>query len=166
MADVERDHARGAALKEHIGEAAGGSAHVEAVEPGRVDAERVERVRQLLATAGDVRRRLDDRELRRLVHLLAGLLMAGHQPREHERLRPRAALREPALDEQHVEALLRHQPATERTASQATSEATTPSAVVSRSGSLSTAPVETANRTSPSSRAWKGWIARPIEACT
>ena len=31
---------------------------------------------------------------------------------------------------------------------------------MSSSGSLSTSPVETANSTSPSSRAWNGWIAR------
>jgi hypothetical protein len=37
---------------------------------------------------------------------VAGLVVAGHEAREHERLRLGAALREPALDEQHVEALL------------------------------------------------------------
>ena len=51
------------------------------------------------------RRRVDG-ELGRLVHLLAGLLVPGHPPREHERLRLAPALGEPALDEQRVEPLL------------------------------------------------------------
>ena len=37
---------------------------------------------------------------------------------------------------------------------------------MSSSGSRSTAPVDTAKSTSPSSSAWNGWIARAIEACT
>ena len=57
VADVEGDHARGAALEEDVGEAAGRGADVEAVEAGRIDAERVEPVRELLAAARDVRRR-------------------------------------------------------------------------------------------------------------
>ena len=73
VADVERDHARGAALEEDVGEAAGRRADVEAVEPGRVDAERVERVRELVPAARDVRRRALDLERDRLVDLLAGL---------------------------------------------------------------------------------------------
>ena len=54
VADVDRDHARSAALEEDVGEAAGRRADVDAVEPGRVDAERVEPVRELLAAARDV----------------------------------------------------------------------------------------------------------------
>ena len=134
----------------------------------RVDAGRIERVRELLPSPRDVRRRRGDREVGRLVHLLARLLVPGNEAREHERLRLRAALGEPALDQQHVQALLRQRLycAAESTASQASSEATTPSAVVSSSGSLSKAPVDTAKSTSPSSSAWNGWIARAIEACT
>ena len=108
VADVERDHAGGAALEEHVGEAAGGGADVEAVAPRRVDPERVERVRELLAAARDEPRSPLDRELGRLVHLLAGLRVPGDEAGEDERLRLRAALREPPLDEQDVQALLRH----------------------------------------------------------
>ena len=39
-------------------------------------------------------------------HLVPGLVVAGDEPGEHERLSLRAALRQPALDEQDVEALL------------------------------------------------------------
>ena len=74
--------------------------------PGGVDAERVERVRELLAAARDEPRRPLDLELDRLVHLLPGLVVARHEPGEHERLRLRAALREAALHEQDVEPLL------------------------------------------------------------
>ena len=64
VADVERDHARGAALEQDVGEPARRGADVEAVEPGRVDAERVERVRELLAAARDVPRRRARRRAR------------------------------------------------------------------------------------------------------
>ena len=62
VADVERDHARRAALEQDVREAAGRGADVEAVAPGRVDPERVERVRELVAAARDVRRRPLDLE--------------------------------------------------------------------------------------------------------
>ena len=47
-----------------------------------------------------------DRELRVLVDLSAGLVVAGHAAGHHERLRLRAALRQPALDEDNVKPLL------------------------------------------------------------
>ena len=72
VAHVERDHARRAALQQHVGEPAGGGADVERVEPGDVDPERVEGVRELVPGARDVRRRLAHRERRVLVDLLAG----------------------------------------------------------------------------------------------
>ena len=106
VADVERDHARGPALEQHVGEAAGRRADVERVAPGDLDAERLERVRELLAPARDEARRLGHGQLRRLVDLLARLLVARHAPGQDERLRLRAALGEPTLDEQHVEPLL------------------------------------------------------------
>ena len=49
--DVKRDHAGGTALQQHVGEPSSRGAHVQTVEPGRVDAELVERVRQLLAAS-------------------------------------------------------------------------------------------------------------------
>ena len=76
VADVERDHARGAALEQAVGEAAGRRADVEAVPARRVDAERVERVRELLAAARDEPRRALDLELAPLVDLLPGLVVA------------------------------------------------------------------------------------------
>ena len=69
-------------------------------------AERVERVRELLAPARDEPRPALDHELDGLVDLLARLRVARHEPGEDQRLRLRAALGEPALDEQHVESLL------------------------------------------------------------
>ena len=103
-ADVERDHVGGTALEQHVGEAPGRRTDVEAVPAGRVDTEHVERVRQLLAAARDVRRRRRHRQLGRLVHLLPRLLVAGNEPGEDERLRLGAALGQPPLDQQHVEA--------------------------------------------------------------
>ena len=108
VADVQRDHARGAALQQDVREPAGRGADVEAVAPGRVDPEGVERVRELLAAARDEPRAALDLELRRLVHLLARLRVPGDEASEHERLRLRAALREAALDEQDVQPLLCH----------------------------------------------------------
>ena len=108
VADVERDHARRAALEEHVGEAAGRRADVAAVEPADVEAERIERVRELVPRARDVRRRALDGQLGVLVDLRARLVEAGHEPGEHERLCLRAALREPTLDEQDVQTFLRH----------------------------------------------------------
>ena len=79
---------------------------VEAVQPRRVDAEHIEGVRELLAPARDEPWPALDDELGRLLDLLAGLRVAGHEAREDQRLGLRAALREPALHEQDVEALL------------------------------------------------------------
>ncbi len=106
VADVERDHARRAALEEDVGEAAGRGADVDAVEARRIDAERVEPVRELLAAARDVRRRPLDRELGVLLDLVARLVVAADETGEHERLRLRPRLREAALDEEDVEPLL------------------------------------------------------------
>src|SRR5579862_938823 len=106
VADVDRNHAGSAALQEHVGETAGGGADVEAVEARRVQAEGVERVRELLAAARDVRRAALELELGAFVHLLARLLVARHEAREHQRLRLRARLGEPPLHKEDVQALL------------------------------------------------------------
>ena len=106
MADVECDHARGAALQEHVGESTGRRAEVEAVEPAGIDTESFERVRELVPGARDVGRRRLDLERDRVVDLLARLRVSAHEPGHHERLRLRAAIGEPALDEKHVESLL------------------------------------------------------------
>ena len=106
VADVERNHARSPALQQDIGETAGGCAHVEAVPTGRIDAERVERVRELDSAPGNVRLSLRYRELGGNVHVLARLLVPRHPTGQNERLRLSAALREPPLDQQHVDPFL------------------------------------------------------------
>jgi hypothetical protein len=47
--DVDRNHTRGAALQQHVGEAAGRRSDVDAVATARIDGERVERVSEFLA---------------------------------------------------------------------------------------------------------------------
>ena len=78
--------------------------------PSSSTLELLERVRELLAAPRDEARRPVDRELGVVGHLVARLVVAGHEAREHERLRLRAALRQAALDEQDVEALLHRWP--------------------------------------------------------
>ena len=106
VADVQGDHARRAPLEQAVREPARRRAEVEAASPGRVDAERVERVRELLAASRDEPRRALDGELRVLPDLLPRLVEPRHEPREDEGLSLSAALREPALHEHDVEALL------------------------------------------------------------
>ena len=106
VADVDRDHTCGASLQQHVREAARRRADVDRVESPRVDAERVETVRELVAAARNVRRPARDGEVCILVDLLAGLVVAGNLPGHHERLRLRARFRKPALHEDDVEALL------------------------------------------------------------
>ena len=74
--------------------------------PRRVDAQDVERVRELLAPAGDEARRPLDLERDVVGDLLPRLVVARHETRQDESLGLRAALREPALHEHDVEALL------------------------------------------------------------
>src|SRR5947208_133867 len=106
VADVDRDHARGAALQQDVREAPGGRADVEAVAAARVDAERIEGVRQFRPATRDVRWRALHFQLRALIDLRPRFVVAGHATCEDERLRLRTALGESALDEQHVEPLL------------------------------------------------------------
>jgi len=58
------------------------------------------------AAARDEARPLLDGELGVVRHLVPGLVVAGYEPRQHERLSLRAALGEAALHQQDVEALL------------------------------------------------------------
>ena len=74
--------------------------------PSTDNGERPERVLELLAATGDVARRPLHDELGVLVDLLARLVMPWNAPSEHECLRLRARLGEPALHEQDVEPLL------------------------------------------------------------
>jgi aminoglycoside 6'-N-acetyltransferase len=106
VANVQRDHACCAALEQNVGEAAGGGADVEAVPPGRIDAERVEGVGELGPAPRDVGLSLRHRQLRGLVHLLARFLVPGHPAGEQECLRLGAAVRKPALDQEYVNPFL------------------------------------------------------------
>ena len=106
VADIDGDHSRNAVLEQVIGEAAGGRADVDAVARVELDLELLEGVRELLAAPRDEARRSVDCELGVVGHLVAGLVVAGHEACEHERLCLRAALRQAALDEQDVESLL------------------------------------------------------------
>ena len=83
---------------------------------------RIERVRKLPSRARHVRRRALHLERRRLVDLLPRLGVPRDEPCHDERLRLGAALREPALDEQDVQSLPRHDV---RAASRATISAST-----------------------------------------
>jgi hypothetical protein len=106
IADVESDHPCSAPLEEDVGEAAGRGSDIDAIEAGRVDAEPIEPVRELLPSARDVRRQALDLELGVLRNLLARLVVAAHKPGEDESLRLRPRPGQAALDEKDVEALL------------------------------------------------------------
>ncbi len=83
----------------------GRRAEVETVASGRVDAQDVERVRELLAPAGDEARRPLDLQRDVVGDLLTRLVVARHETRQDESLGLRATLCEPALHEHDVEAL-------------------------------------------------------------
>ena len=138
-------HAGGAALEEHVGEAARGRPDVEAVETPGIDPGRIERIRELLAPARDVPRRLRDRELDVLVQLLAGLRVPRHEPGEDERLGLGAALRQPTLDEQDVQALLAHGYAVRTTSPLTISVSTEVSAGISSSIASARSPARSAS---------------------
>src|SRR5262249_17858083 len=97
--DVERDHAGGTALEEHVGEPSRGGADVETVETGRLDMERIQGVIELLAAARDEPRAALDLELGVGLHLLSCLRMTGDAAGEDQGLSLRARLGEPTLDQ-------------------------------------------------------------------
>jgi YVTN family beta-propeller protein len=105
VADVERDHARGAPLQEAVGEPSGRGAEVEAVLSGRIDPQLVERPRELLAAARDEARRAHDGQVDVVCDLLARLVVTGDQAGHDERLRLLPALGQSALNEENVEPL-------------------------------------------------------------
>ena len=106
VADVDGDHARDPVLEQVVGEAARRRPHVDRVAPVELDVVLLERVRELLATAGDEARPLLDRELGVVGYLMSRLVVAGHEPGQDECLCLSAARCEPALDQKDVEALL------------------------------------------------------------
>ncbi len=109
--DVDGVDARGAALEQDVREPARGRARVEADEAGRVDAERVERARQLLAAARDVGQGRRDLERHRAVDEVPGLAIESrriarpdpHAAGQQQRLGPAPRLDEAALHEQLVQ---------------------------------------------------------------
>src|ERR1700693_2896083 len=105
VTNVERNHARGDALQEHIGEPARRGSDIETVAPRNLDPERVESVRELLAAPRDVWRRPLDDKVDRILDLFPGLRVTGDETGNDVRLRRRAAVGEPALGEHHVQAL-------------------------------------------------------------
>ena len=103
----------GAALEQHVGEAARRRADVEGAPPGDVDAEGVERARQLDAAAADVRvirgGQLDagvDGDRR--AGFRDDLAVDRHLSGENQRPRALARRREAAVDEGDIEADLGH----------------------------------------------------------
>ena len=111
MADVDGVDPGGAALQQHVGEAAGRGADVERHHARGIDAEMVEAVGELEPASGDVGRACAA-HLERQVggDALPGLVqppLAGEDlPGQDQRLRLGAALGQPALDEQLIEAEL------------------------------------------------------------
>ena len=95
VADVDRGHRSGTAPEQAVGEAAGRCSEVEAAFPAGIDAEGVERARELDASSRDVRVIFTaDRDGGVLGEERAGLVDAGladvDLSREDQRLRPRA----------------------------------------------------------------------------
>ena len=108
VADVDRDDSGSSRLQETFRESTRRRAHISAVAPGDVEAERLQRVLQLLASARHEARRALHLELSVFSDLLARLVVPRDETREHERLRLRTRLGESALHEKHVQALLDH----------------------------------------------------------
>ena len=109
VADVDRDHRTRAAREQHVGEAAGRGADVEAGEAVGIEAEGVERRGELdpAARGPGVRlARLDPRVLGERVGGFAhGLAVGADQPGGDRRLRAGAAGEESAFDENKIGAL-------------------------------------------------------------
>jgi hypothetical protein len=106
VAHVDRKNARSARLQEAVGEATGRCTHVRAIASRDDHAKLVERVLQLLSTARHEARWPIHVQLGALVQLLARLVMPENQARKNQRVRLSTGFREPALDQQDVEALL------------------------------------------------------------
>ncbi len=103
VADIERDHPTHTALEQAVREAARGGADIEAIHPGRIDAEHVERMCELLAATRDEGRLGYELYLGVLGHLLPGFFVAAHATGHDERLGLGPRLGQSALDEQDVE---------------------------------------------------------------
>jgi aminoglycoside 6'-N-acetyltransferase len=105
VAHVDRDHARDAVLEQVVREAAGRGSDVDGVASVQLELELLEGVRELLAATRDEARRPLHVKVDVLGDLVPGLVVAGDETGQDERLRLCAALGEPALHEHDVEAL-------------------------------------------------------------
>ena len=114
VADVDGDHARGAALQQAVDEAAGGAAQVDRVLAGHVDVQARERRVELVAAARDVAAARGGGERGAVVDLRAGLVddaaVHGDLPREDGGSRLGAGGEEAAVREQHVQPLAHRRP--------------------------------------------------------
>jgi hypothetical protein len=104
MTHVERDDARGAALQQDICEATGRRADIEAFAAGDGDLKSLERMRELQATAADVRViRGHERDICGVVHGGARLghrpPVYGHLPGDHQRPSPFTRRRQLAIEQ-------------------------------------------------------------------
>src|ERR1700729_1629587 len=109
VGDVERDHVRGAALEQAVGEAASRGANVERATALDLHVQRIERVGELDPAARDERRAADELELRVVVDQLSGLLDAAppgqqqHLAGDHRRRRARPRREQSALGQEAVD---------------------------------------------------------------
>ena len=111
--NVDRVDPGSVPLEQHVTEAPRRRSGIEADETGRIDPERVEGRGELVAPAADVRIALDEPDREIGIDQVAGLpiepgAVAGPGPdlaREDQSLRPGAAVRQAALDDELVEAL-------------------------------------------------------------
>jgi hypothetical protein len=108
VADIDGDHAQGAALQQAIGESAGGSANVQAVEPAHIDLKTCKSACELVAAARDELRSLAANAHFRVgrdprAGLLDGRIVHDHVAGEDQRLRLVARFGEAIVDESLVE---------------------------------------------------------------
>ena len=112
--DVDRVHAPGSTLQEHVGEAAGRGAQVAADQIFRIELEVIEAVLQLESAARDVAERLAalepqlDRLVEQLSRFLDPVVPRHHFAGEDQRLRLAARFRQPPQLHEHVGAAPRH----------------------------------------------------------
>src|SRR5579863_8219029 len=110
VANVDRPHARCAALEQAIGEAAGGGADVETNAALDVDGPMIESRRQLVTAAADEGHALKQLDLSIAGHAVAGLFgflaVEEHVPGENQSLRLFARIGQTAINQDLIETCL------------------------------------------------------------